>query len=243
MRCLIKLRAKQDQSYQSSYHIKLQGFLYRTLEDAGYEFVHDEKPFKFISFSNIFPPRDMNAGDLRTWIVASPHEHLIERLSETISEYDTVAIGDQRYSIEYTSVFELTPRENGTVETGTPIVVRIPAPRCEEYGITPEYDDVYWRLEHPLDAFKQELERNLATKYQKYYDVEPPERPYFTSWTPRKEVAVPLHYEDSVVQTIGTTWELDYECRTRSMYRLVKLAYCTGLGELNTTGFGFMNET
>ncbi|MFC6964733.1 CRISPR-associated endoribonuclease Cas6 [Halocatena marina] len=242
MRCLIKLRAEQDQAYQSAYHTKLQGFLYRTLENAGYDFIHREKPFKFVSFSNIFPPKDMSEGDVRTWIVASPHEHLVEQFADAISEYDTVAVGDQRYTVKYTSVFDLTPQENGTLQTGTPIVVRIPASRCEEYGIAAEYDDVYWRLEHPLDAFKQELERNLAAKYRRYYDKEPPERPYFTNWTPQKEIAVPLHYEDSVVQTIATTWRLDYECRTRSMYRLVKLAYCAGLGELNTTGFGFMNE-
>ncbi len=151
-------------------------------------------------------------------------------------------VGEQRYTVEYTTEFQITAEEQATVETGTPIVVRIPAGRCEQYGIDAEYDDVYWRFEHPREAFREETERNLATKYQQYYDREPPERPYFTDLTPKKEVAVPLHYEDSVVQTIGTTWELEYDCHTRAEHRLMGLAYSAGLGELNTTGFGFIND-
>lgn len=242
MRCLVTLQADQEQTYTSAYHIKLQGLLYRVLSEAGYEFVHEERPFKFVVFSNIFPPRDMSDGEQRTWIVASPHEHLIERFSETIAGYNTVTVGEQRYTVERTTEFEITPDHHATLETGTPIVVRIPAQRCEEYGIDAEYDDVYWRLDHPTEAFTTELEQNLAAKYRRYYDREPPDPPYFTELTPRKEVAIPLHYDDDVVQTIGTTWEIEFDCLNRAEYRLLKLAYCAGLGELNTTGFGFINS-
>jgi CRISPR-associated endoribonuclease Cas6 len=92
-----------------------------------------------------------------------------------------------------------------------------------------------------MDAFKQEVERNLATKYEDYYDEPAPERPYFESFEPRKEIGVPLHYAEQEVQIIGTTWEFEYECQTRPMYRLMRMAYSAGLGELNTTGFGFVN--
>jgi CRISPR-associated endoribonuclease Cas6 len=122
-------------------------------------------------------------------------------------------------------------------------VVRIPAGRCKEYGIDPEgYDDVYWRLKHNKKAFIEEVERNLASKYREYHDEEPPDRPYFTDYRPRKEVAVPVKYDDRTVDVVGTTWELEYECQTRPMYRIIKMAYSAGVGELNTTGFGFMNE-
>jgi CRISPR-associated endoribonuclease Cas6 len=238
----VRLRAKQEQAYRPAYHVKLQGVLYDVLERSGYEFVHDESPFKFVTFSNIFPPRDMDEGDERTWIVASPHEELIESVSDTFSRMSDLEVGDQSYWVNYTSTFGITPEENGRMITGTPIVVRIPAGRCKEYGIDPEYDDVYWRLDHPIDAFVEEIERNLASKYEKYYDEQPPDRPYFVDLAPQNEVAVPLHYSDEEVQTIGTTWELGYECRTRPMYRLIEMAYSAGLGELNTTGFGFVNE-
>ena len=243
MRCLVKLNALNDQTYNSAYHVKLQGVLYRILEKAGYYFIHEEKPFKFVTFSNIFPPVDMEKGDERTWIIASPNEHLVESVSDTVYDLGVIEPGEQRYSVEYTSTFEITPEEEGSMETGTPIVVRIPAGRCKKYGIDPgDYDDVYWRLEHEQEAFVNEIEKNLASKYQEYHDEEPPERPYFTDYRPRKEAAVPVKYDDRTVDIIGTTWEFDYECETRPMYRIIKMAYSTGVGELNTTGFGFMNE-
>jgi CRISPR/Cas system endoribonuclease Cas6 (RAMP superfamily) len=101
---------------------------------------------------------------------------------------------------------------------------------CKEYGIEPKYDDVYWRLDHPMDAFKQEVERNLATKYEDYYDEPAPERPYLESFEPKKEVGVPLHYAEQEVQIVGTTWEFEYECQNRSMYLLMKMVYSAGLG-------------
>lgn len=244
MRCLVNLTAAQEQAYNPAYHVKLQGAVYDILSDAGYGFIHREHPFKFVTFSNVFPPEDMETGDSRTWLLASPNEELITAVAQTIADRRVLEVGDRRYRVHGTSTFEITPDETGVMETATPIVVRIPAGRCSQYGIENEanYDDVYWRLDHPEDAFVQEVERNLAEKYRSYYDADPPDRPYFTDLRPRKEVAIPLHYDDTAVQTIGTTWELEYECRTRQMYRIIKLAYSAGVGELNTTGFGFVNE-
>lgn len=244
MRCLVSLNATQDQAYNPAYHVKLQGLVYELLREAGYEFVHRERPFKFVTFSNVFPPEDMAAGDGRTWIVASPNEGLVRSVAGVLDNRRLIQPGEQNYRVSNTAVFEITPDQTGTMETGTPIIVRIPAGRCRRYGIEnpKDYDDVYWRLEHPQDAFVKEIERNLAEKYRHYYDEEPPERPFFTDLESRKQVAIPLHYDDTLVETIGTTWNLSYECRTRPMYRLVKLAYSAGVGELNTTGFGFVNE-
>lgn len=232
----------QDQAYNDAYHVKLQGVLYDILKRSGYDFVHREMPYKFVVFSNIFPPNDMKEGDEKTWIVASPNEHLIKSFSETVSSMSSIRVGDQKYRVNYTTEFEITPDEEGRMITGTPIVVRIPETRSEKYGIDSKYDDIYWRLEHPKEAFIEEIETNLKTKYEEYYDREAPERPYFTNYEPRDEVAVPLKYEDDEVQVIATTWSLSYECRTRPMYRIIKLAYSAGVGEMNTTGFGFMNE-
>ena len=242
MRCLVRLTAAQDQAYQPDYHAKLQGVLYALLDDAGYGFVHRESPFKFVTFSNIFPPSDMEKGDSRTWLIASPHEDLIKEVDRTLSSWHTINVGDLRYHVDSSTIFDITPDSQGCMETATPIIVRIPDWRCEEYGIDPEYDDVYWTHEHPTEAFQAEIEQNLASKYQSYYDESAPDRPYFAGLTPRRTVAVPVHYEDSEIQVIGTTWEFEYQTKTKELYRVIKLAFDAGIGELNTTGFGFVNE-
>lgn len=243
MRCLVKLRALKNQAYNSAYHVKLQGVLYRILDRAGYDDIHDQGPFKFITFSNIFPPEDMETGDKRTFIIASPNGPLIDGIATAISNMGRLEPGNQQFAVESITTFEIDPGREGRMITGTPIVVRLPADRCRDYNIDPgKYDDVYWRLEHNSEAFIDSVEGNLARKYEDYYDREPPDRPYFTGYSPRDEVSIPLHYEDRTVTTIGTTWELDYECTSRERHRLVRLAYSAGLGELNTTGFGFMNK-
>lgn len=243
MRCLIKLEASKDQSYDAAYHVKLQGVVYRILERAGFEEVHDLNPFKFVTFSNVFPPEDMTAGDPRTFIISSPNDKLVKSLKNTVESMGVLEPGDRQYEVKHASVFNVAPDWQGTMITGTPIVVRIPASRCREYGIDPNgYDDVYWRLEHNSEAFIDKVEENLASKYEEYYDRQAPERPYFTGYHPRKQVSIPLKYEDKRVPVIGTTWELDYECKNREMDRLIRMAYDAGVGELNTTGFGFMNE-
>lgn len=244
MRCLMKLRALKDQAHANA-NVKVQGVVYRMLEDAGYDDLHDKQSFKFLTFSNIFPPHDMQAGDDRTFIVASPSRELIESVANVARQWNRFEPGDQQYAIESVSEFAVTPEDQGRMITGTPIVVRLAREKAEEYGIDPEhYDRVFWKLseDHPADAFIDRIEENLAHKYEEYYDRDAPDRPYFTGFEPRKEVAVPLDYADKRVPIIGTTWELDYEAESRPMQRLMSLAYSTGVGELNTTGFGFVNK-
>ena len=245
MRCLLRLTALQDQEFNSAYHVKVQGVVYDILRDAGYETIHDKHPFKFLSFSCEMPPQDMVEGDTRSFIIASPNKNLIKDVASVASGRDLFEPGDRRYRIDDVEVFEDTIPEQGRLITNTPIVVRIPARRCrEEYGIDPKgYDDVFWRLDqdHSADAFIEEVERNLEAKYEEYYDREPPERPYLTGYQPRKSVAVPVHYDDRTVMMFGSTWEFDFEAQTRAKQRLIHLGLESGVGELNTTGFGFMN--
>jgi CRISPR-associated endoribonuclease Cas6 len=243
MRCLVTLSALKDHSYNPAYHTKLQGAVYRILDRAGHSDIHDQTPFKFVTFSNIFPPEDMEAGDTRTFIIASPNEPLIDDVADAIEDQGRLEPGPQQYAVEDTTTFQVDPDRDCEMITGTPIIVRLPEDRCREYDIDPgKYEDVYWRMEYNSQAFIDSVEDNLAAKYREYYDREPPYRPYFTEYSPRKQVSIPLHYEDRTATTIATTWELGYECPSREMHRLIRLAYSAGVGELNTTGFGFMNK-
>ncbi|AOV95126.1 hypothetical protein AQV86_04345 [Nanohaloarchaea archaeon SG9] len=242
MRVLLKLSSLKDQAYNPSYHVDLQGAVYRKLEEAGLEDVHDNRPFKFFSFSNVFPPEDIKQGDNRTFILASSNRKIVEKFAEVSEKNDRLEFGEQQYSIKDTSKISVDPGEKGKMITGTPIVVRIAKEKAAEYGIEGNHQQIYWKMKHDSQAFIDRIEENLAHKYETYYNREPPDRPYFTGYTPRKEVAVPLKYAEGTDTVVGTTWELEYECHNREMYRLIQMAYDSGLGELNATGFGFMNK-
>lgn len=241
MRVLLKLDSLKDQAYNPSYHVDLQGAVYRKLEEAGLEDVHDNRPFKYFSFSNVFPPKDANKGDSRTFILASSSRKVVEKFGEQ-AEGDRLEFGEQQFSVKDVSRISVDPGEKGKMITGTPIVVRMDKDKAAEYGIEGDHQQIYWKQEHNSQAFIDRIEENLAHKYESYYNREAPERPYFTGYKPRKEVAVPLKYAEGTTTVVGTTWELEYECPNREMYRLIQMAYDSGLGELNATGFGFMNK-
>jgi CRISPR-associated endoribonuclease Cas6 len=103
MRIIIDLRATKDQSYESRYHHKLQGFVYGLLHDSSFEMLHDKTGYKFFCFSNIFPIRDMNAGERSKLIIASPNEALIGSLAgalETIlADSCAVNIGEMSFEV------------------------------------------------------------------------------------------------------------------------------------------------
>jgi len=242
VRALLQLESLKEQAYNPAYHSKLQGAIYRKLREAGLEEVHDARPFKYFSFSNVFPPKDVQKGEQRTLILASSNQKIVKAFADAAGETKSLEFGEQQFSIQNTSTFSIDPGKNGTMITGTPIVARLAQEKAKEYGINKDYDQIYWKMDYDSQAFIDRIEENLAHKYEAYYNREAPGRPYFTGYTPRKEVAVPLKYAEGTDTVVGTTWELEYECHNREMYRLIQMAYDSGLGELNATGFGFMNK-
>lgn len=241
VRSLISLKSLKDQQYNPSYHVDLQGAVYRKLRGAGLEDVHENRPFKFFTFSNVFPPQDMSEGQKRTFIFASSNSKVVEKFEDQ-TRNSRLEFGEQQFSVENVEQISIDPGKKGTMITGTPIVVRMDKDKAAEYGIEGDHQQIYWKQEHNSQAFIDRIEENLAHKYESYYNREAPERPYFTGYKPRKEVAVPLKYAGGTDTVVGTTWELEYECPNREMYRLIQMAYDSGLGELNATGFGFMNK-
>jgi CRISPR-associated endoribonuclease Cas6 len=184
----------------------------------------------------------MNEGDKRTLIIASQDTGLIEDINNADIEKTFLEPGDQQYRIRESSTLTINPEQQGTLITGTPIIVRLSEHAASEYGIETKYKDTYWRMNHPSQAFIDAIENNLASKYEEYYNQQAPPRPYFSSYQPRKEVSVPLHYKDKSPTVIGTTWKMGYNIRDREHFKIIKLALSAGVGELNTTGFGFMNK-
>ena len=80
MRLILKLYAKNDQIDVSKDYHKLQGVVYKLIKNSNQGYIHNKYGYKFFCFSNIFPPGDMKAGDLRNFIISSPNKNLINSL-------------------------------------------------------------------------------------------------------------------------------------------------------------------
>ena len=241
MRALVDLRARRDFSYDIKYNHKLQGRLYSDLREQGIKNVQDDGP-KLFSYSNIFPPRDANQGDSRTLIFASVHPNLVTSVAYGLCSSPELNVGEMPLKVEEAFTIDPAVGDQGTLVTGTPIVVRFGTKTAAEYNIKIDYDRTYWRPEHGMDLFFDHLYGNLQKKYEKAFDEPAPDPPYFSSYSLKKVIPKPITYADGDVTYIGSTWEFDYEVKNGAHRRLLDLILDAGLGELNGLGFGFVNR-
>lgn len=252
MRLLVRLSALRRVVYNLAYHKDLQGLVYRFLRNSKFKALHDKKGCKYFSFSNLIPPsRVIDEGSNKTLIIASPDSHLIETLSHSLEGMINreIKIGEMTFRVEEAGIFEheLPQGTSGgfTLTSGTPIVVRIPQNRLQEYGINPKYPYryVYWRKEYNPTAFVKQLEENLIKKYNEYYGAKLEPLQIFERLRFKKQVAVPLKMKGEETTIIGTLWGFHFANLNGIRRDLLQFGLDAGFGEMNSLGFGFMNLT
>lgn len=248
------LSARADTVYQNDYHHKLRGRLWNALEGTEYDERHDDgKPTGF-SYSNPFPPHDMQAGDERKLLVASPEEELLANVAADLLEEPELNIGEMAFHVDDVTPLEPDvgePGTRGTIETGTGLLVRIPPWRCEEYGIEHPGGNtaVFWRPEHTMEPLREQLEANLDQKHNHFAHDHLPgpsdvDGELFDGYELLKTFAIPVTVTEGQEMTyVLSKWEFDYTVRDDHHRRHLNLALDVGLGERNSLGLGFINIT
>ena len=247
-RLLIRLRATYDSRYQTEYHKDVQGLIYSLLRGSVYD-NHSKQGYKFFTFSNIFPFSNMRKNDQRNLMISSPNDDFVSYVREQLEYSQDIRIGQMKFKVEFCKKLnvKLPECDTFTLITGTPIITRIHRYRYEEAGaleLGNEYKSIYWRSSHPVDLFINQLEDNLVKKYNEYHhrveDDEIEERsPVFYRCKFLKQIATKISAGKGLQKTtvIGTNWQF----LLNGASELGRFALDTGLGELNSLGFGFMN--
>ncbi|MEM3399748.1 MAG: CRISPR-associated endoribonuclease Cas6 [Candidatus Micrarchaeia archaeon] len=247
MRLLVKLEAAKDCSSDLLYHHKLQGFIYSLLRNTEHEKLHDKKGYKFFCFSNIFPTRDMKKGEKAHLIVSSPNDEFVKTLWKQILQRirTTIHIGDNSYNILSARMLQPHLPRSFSFITGTPIIIRIPNYRYGNYGIKAEkpYKYVYWKPKHSFEAFIKQLEENLIKKYNEFNNTCMERMPIFERFIFKKTVCNHIIINGKEVKVFGSVWQFMFDGASRNpeKRKLLRFALDTGLGELNSLGFGFVN--
>jgi len=125
--------------------------------------------------------------------------------------------------------------------TGTPIVMRVPKERYADYGIESKRPYEYWRPEYDFNAFVKQLSDNLVKKYNQYYNKNIKNQNLFEIFKFKKSVCVHRIEEEVEQKTIGSLWEFKFNHLEPEQKKILNLGLESGLGELNSSGFGFMN--
>lgn len=251
MRLLTRLRARADAAYDSTYHNKLRGRLWGALEETAFEAAHDENRPKGFTYSNPFPPGDFAEGDERTLLVASPHEELLANVAADLLDDRELNVGEMPFNVEKVSAISPDvgePGTSGTIETGTGVLVRIPPWRFDEYDIDVDHDAAeFWRPEHTMEPFRNQVEANLDKKHDLFcpdYLPGPSEvdGDLFDGYELIKTFAIPVTPTTGERETwVLSKWRLDYTVRDDDHRRHLNLALDVGIGERNSLGFGFVN--
>lgn len=258
MRIMVTMTATADMVYRhAGWQSKLRGRVWRALRDTAYDDRHDDNEPPGFAISNPFPPQDMQEGDERKLLIASPDDQLLAYVAADLLADRDLPLGDMKFRVD--DVRPLAPDvgepgTTGTIETSTGLFVRIPPERCDEYGI--EYHGsgdsaVYWKASanHPIEPLRKQLVANLDRKHRLYmpdYLRGPSDADgqLFDEYELQKEFAMPIEVATSEELTVVLTkWEFGYEVRDDDHRRHLNLALDCGLGERNSLGFGFTNIT
>lgn len=253
MRVVAHLRARADAAYDNAYHHKLRGRLWNALKGTDYDELHDDDRPKGFTYSNPFPPRDIEEGDERTLLIASPHEELLTHVAADLKRDRELNVGEMPFDVDSVNALATDvgePGTSGTIETGTGVLVRIPPWRFEEYGIDASYDEAeFWRPEHTMEPFRNQIENNLDRKHDLFcsdYLPGPSEvgGELFDGADLIKTFAIPVTVTQGQRETwVLSKWRFDYTIRDDDHRRHLNLALDTGIGERNSLGFGFVNIT
>ena len=247
MRLLVEVKALCDSVYDLRYHHKLQGFLYSLLKHSAYRDLHNRRGYKFFSFSNIFPPEDLHEGDIRHFLVSSPDPGLIgvfkDRLDRLSRLGKRIYIGEMSFSLEKISVLKPRIGRSCTLVTATPIIIRIPRANYSKYGIKPprDYPYLYWRKQYPFEAFIKQLEDNLIKKYNAFHGESIDPSPIFEQFIFQKQVCNHIIIKGKEVKVFGSLWKFIFNYLSGKKKKIIQFSLDTGLGELNSLGFGFTN--
>jgi CRISPR-associated endoribonuclease Cas6 len=254
MRLLARLRARADAAYDNAYHHKLRGRIWRALEGTEYDDAHDDGEPLGCCFSNPFPPGDMREGDRRTLLVSAVDEELLAHVAQDLRDDPELNVGEMPFRVTDLEVIAPDvgePGTQGTLETGTGVLVRIPPWRFEEYDIDddPEGETAtFWQPEHSIRPFREQVMANLDQKHGQFLPDHLPgpsdrENGLFESFELIKTFAVPVTVTTGQRMTyVLSKWELGYTVQDDHHRRHLNLALDTGIGERNALGLGFINK-
>ena len=242
MRLLLKLRSKGDYAYDSTMNHKIQGFIYHCVSDSFFGGLHERPGSKYFCFSNIFPIGDIRKNDEVNLIISSPVTQFIQVLKARIQRLEDINIGEYSFGLSSLKSIRTDVQSRLNLITGTPVVIRLPKSRYKEYKIKSRRQYEYWKKTMPLNVFIDAVEENFIKKYNSFYGVDLKKVQLFERFEFKKEVGTVARIAGKDSAIVGSVWKFSTVYIDRKNAPLFSFLLDTGLGEMNSLGYGFLNK-
>lgn len=233
MRLKIDLIPLSTIEYSQINRYIIQGFIYNILRFSDeFKDLHVGKRYKFFNFSNFFPISDFREGETKSIIVSSPRKKLIKFLHRILKDIKIVKLGIYEFKVKRLKKFKIPLRK--VWRTSTPIVLY--------YKTNPK--EFFSFKRHSMGSFIELLTKNSLTKYKSFYNEDIQINDLFEFYEYEKEVALSFRIKNKgYALFIGTMWKKLGIIRPLSSKekKFYKFLMDTGLGVLNSLGFGFIN--
>ena len=261
MRLELALDAIADATYDTSYHHKLRGRIWRALEDEErYANTHSTDHGVGFSFSNIFPWREIDEGDRRYLRISSPRREVLDDLVHHFGRDRAFDIGQMRFEVAEISGHAPDVGEAGStgrIDTATGVFCALSRRLAEEHGLNTSKIDagdsetkLFWRPEHGMEALQETINRSLQQTHEQfgddYYDgpMEVDEQLFEQIEPIKDDVTYSIKFQPSTAvdrTVILSKWRLGYRVRDETHRYHLNLALDAGIGQRREHGFGFVN--
>ena len=247
MRVLFDLQAEMDASYDTEYHGRLRARIWDALRGTEYDEHGVETPG--FSFSNPFPWGELEQGDKRQFVVASPREDQLAQITADLLENPEVHAGSMPFCVTDATPVNPDvgpPGTEGVLETATGVYAVTPP----QYLDNPDEheDETFWRPKHGTEAFFEHIETQLQRNHDRFMpDSDPGPKdvdfPLFEEYTMLKKYWLDVQVSNDTEWTVLVSkWRFPYRVRDDHHRRHLNLALDVGIGRRTPLGFGFLNK-
>ncbi len=250
MRIEITLRALKSFNYDKNYYSKAQGAIYSLFKSTSLEYLHDKKSYKFFCFSNIIPfSEKIKEGEEKKWIISTPLDYIATTLLDGLIIMKENAIplniGEMIFEIVDIDLKKPKIKKNFTVKTQTPIIIRIPERKYDQYNIPLKFRKkryVYWRPMYKKEAFHEQLKSNMIKKFLTFHKElgENFKLDYSSELLTENPIISRVFIKNKEQIFVGSLWRFEFKPKDKLEKELILFNFDAGFGERNSYGFGFM---
>lgn len=226
----------------------IRNFIYKSIKDTEFDWIHDAKAYKHFCFSNFFPfdssKNYLEENQSYNLIISSPIKQILKYISLKLIRDEKLILGSYQFHIQELKFLNELDLINYII-TATPIIVRIPKSLFEKYNISSKKVYEFWDQSKYLNIFLEAVIKNGVRRFNNYIAITKRSLKKLDETNLPLEIFQKLKFKKTVYgwdkHFIGTLWEFEVNPKwQRSAF--IKYLYDSGLGERNaSSGSGFVN--